>query len=204
VDNRAGRPCDWRRDDIVAPNLEVTMPRDVELSVSHVGFYVTDLPRMERFYVDVLGYVVTDRGQLGETGLVFLSQHPEEHHEIVLASGRPGNLPFNIINQISLRAADLSSLKKVFRRISGVGVADLQPVTHGNAISLYFRDPEGNRVEVFIDTPWYVAQPHRVAIDVTLSDDEIWRRVHDHCRSLPGFKSRSAWEKAMIERMGLV
>ena len=33
---------------------------------------------------------------------------------------------------------------------------------------LYLRDPEGNRVEVFIDTPWHVTQPYREPMDLSL------------------------------------
>lgn len=180
------------------------MTRDSDLSVSHFGLYVVDQARMEQFYTEVLGYVVTDRGVLGATSLVFMSQHPNEHHEIVLASGRPSVASFNIINQLSLRAADLSSLKRVYKKVVEAGVDDLNPVTHGNAISIYFRDPEGSRIEVFIDTPWYVDQPHRVPIEMELPDEQFWEKVHDYCRTLPGYKSRAEWEGIMRERMGLV
>lgn len=68
------------------------------LAFSHMGFYVRDLPLMEDFYSRVLGFTVTDRGELptpkGKVGLVFLSRDPNEHHQIVLATGRPDNLPF--------------------------------------------------------------------------------------------------------------
>ena len=32
-------------------------------------------------------------------------------------------------------------------------------MSHGNTLSIYFNDPEGNGLEVFWDTPWHVAQP---------------------------------------------
>ena len=32
-------------------------------------------------------------------------------------------------------------------------------MNHGNAWSVYFRDPEGNRIEIFCDTEWYIEQP---------------------------------------------
>ena len=38
---------------------------------------------------------------------------------------------------------------------------------HGNAWSLYFRDPEGNRLEVFCDTQWYVEQPCLEDLDLS-------------------------------------
>ena len=61
-------------------------------SFSHVGFYVRDIARMEDFYRRVMGFFVTDRGQLdtprGRVDLVFLSRDPEEHHQIGRASCR--------------------------------------------------------------------------------------------------------------------
>lgn len=177
------------------------MHRPPRLAFSHMGFWVSDIARMERFYVQVLGFTVTDRGKLGSADLVFLSQDPREHHQIVLVSGRPAQVPFNVINQISLRAADLPALKEVYRRVRDEGVDELSPVTHGNAVSVYFRDPEGNRLEIFVDSPWYVAQPLRVPVDLDRPDEEIWQFVEKTCRQLPGFKSRQEWEAEMRSRM---
>ena len=47
------------------------------------------------------------------------------------------------------------------------------PLTHGNAWSIYFEDPEHNGVEVFIDTPWHVQQPQAKPLDLTKSNEEI-------------------------------
>ena len=85
------------------------------LVFSHMGFYVRDLDRMTRFYRDVMCFFVTDRGNLGTVQLVFLSRDPTEHHQIVLATGRPLDLSFSIINQISLRVPDLATLREVQR-----------------------------------------------------------------------------------------
>ena len=57
------------------------------LSFSHMGMFVADAPRMEDFYTRLLGFTVTDRGQLGTYDLRFLSRVPSEHHQIVLVSG---------------------------------------------------------------------------------------------------------------------
>ena len=42
---------------------------------------------------------------------MFLSRDPNEHHQIVLATGRPQDLPFNVINQISFRVPDVKALR---------------------------------------------------------------------------------------------
>ena len=44
---------------------------------------------------------------------------------------------------------------------------------HGNSWSIYFDDPEGNRLEIYTATPWYVSQPWRVALDLDESDEVI-------------------------------
>lgn len=55
------------------------MSKVPSVALSHVGVYVRDLDRMERFYTGFLGFIVTDRGNLGAIRLVFLSRDPCEH-----------------------------------------------------------------------------------------------------------------------------
>jgi catechol 2,3-dioxygenase len=61
----------------------------------------------------------------------------------------------------------------MYRRAREAGVRDIRQINHGNALSFYMADPEGNGVEVYIDTPWYVPQPHGVPIDLTLPSDQL-------------------------------
>jgi catechol 2,3-dioxygenase-like lactoylglutathione lyase family enzyme len=175
------------------------------LAFSHVGFYVHDLPLMEDFYSRVLGFTVTDRGELptpkGKVGLVFLSRDPNEHHQIVLATGRPDNLPFNVINQISFRVPDVAALRHFNHALKGEKVTEMSPVTHGNAISIYFRDPEGNRLELFFDTPWYCEQPCREPVDFSKSDAEILQGTEKLARALPGFTPREKWSADLRRKM---
>lgn len=177
------------------------------LTFSHMGFFVADIAKQEDFYSRVLEFTVTDRGQLpspaGPIDLVFLSRDPDEHHQIVLISGRPATMPFNVINQISLKADSLATLKAMHRRVAAEDTSDLMPVTHGNALSIYVRDPEGNRLELYIDLPWYVDQPMRVPVDLTGSDADIMALAEAHARSLPGFRPRSEWRAEMARRMGV-
>lgn len=173
------------------------------LTFSHMGFYVRDLERMARFYKDVMCFFETDRGDLGPVQLMFLSRDPSEHHQIVLATGRPTDLAFSVINQISLRVPDLSTLREVRNRVTAdPDVTDLVCATHGNAISIYFRDPEGNRLEVFMDMPWYCEQPLREPIDLDQSDDIVMAQAETLARSRPKFQSRAEWQAGMERLMG--
>ena len=175
------------------------------LAFSHMGFYVTDLARMTQFYTEVMGFTQTDEGNLGTVQLVFLSRDPSEHHQVVLATGRPEGLSFNLINQLSFRVRDLATLRSVHNHaLTFDGVHDMQCATHGNAVSIYFRDPEGNRIEVFLDTPWYCEQPLREAIDIHQSDEAIMARAQAIAQSRPKFQSRATWQADMARRMGYV
>ena len=171
-----------------------------EFSFSHVGLYVTDAARMEDFYTRVLGFAVTDRGSLGAVSLIFLSRDPREHHQVVLASGRPSG-GFNTVNQISFRMADFAGLREMHRRLLIEKASELAPVSHGNALSVYFKDPEGNRIELFIDTPWYVEQPVRIPMDMKLTDDEIWSWAEREAKKLPGFRPVEEWRLGIERRM---
>lgn len=172
------------------------------LSFSHMGLYVADIARMQDFYTRVLGFAVTDRGILetadGPLTLVFLSRDPLEHHQIVLASGRPAKLEFNAINQISFRLQDLAGLREMHRRLQKEPVSQIAPICHGNALSVYFRDPEGNRMELFLDTPWYVRQPLRIPMDLQLPDSELWAWTEAQARKQPDFQPVEKW-RAEIE-----
>ena len=63
------------------------------------------------------------------------------------------------------------------------------PITHGNAISVYFSDPEKNGIEVFCDTPWSVQQPQIRSWDPSLNDEEILAAIQSEFQSESGFMS---------------
>jgi catechol 2,3-dioxygenase len=175
----------------------------LELSFSHFGIYVTDLALMTKFYRQALLFTQTDEGDLGKTQLVFLSRDPAEHHQLILATGRPANLAFNPINQISFRVPSLSHLRSFHNRLLAHGATDMQPATHGNAISIYCRDPEGNRLEIFIDTAWYCDQPLRETFSFEASDEQILAIAEHLARRQPKFKPRDVWQAEMAEKMRL-
>ena len=141
-------------------------------ALTHLGFYVTAMAPMVEFYTDQLGMVVTDSGEAAGAGWTFLSGDPREHHQIVLATGRPAD-SFQLINQVSFRLPDLDGLRAYHRHLSGIGARGLESVTHGNSWSVYFRDPENNRIELYCSSPWYVAQPLRVQVDLTQSAEAL-------------------------------
>lgn len=165
-----------------------------EMTFGHIGLNVTEMEPMVKFYTEVMGFAVTDRGRGSRGGeLCFLSKDAEEHHQIVLAEGRPpGNV--STVNQISFRVERFDQVRAMYERISAAGVPDIAPIDHGAALSVYFPDPEGNRLEVYWATPWYIRQPHARPIDFARSDEEILRACQQKCEADPTFQPIEAWK----------
>lgn len=172
-------------------------------SLTHVGVHAVDLEKMMTFYTNVMGLKVTDRGHSPRLNvdLIFMSSVPGIHHQFALISGRPNTEGFNHINQISFTVQSLSELREVAKRAEANGANGLRPVSHGNAWSVYFRDPEGNGVEVYLDTPWQIPQPHGDPLDLSKSDEEIYRETEAICRADPGFMTAEAYREKMAAQM---
>ncbi len=142
------------------------------VELGHTGLWVQDLAGMRRFYEDVVGLTVTDEDE--EFGIVFLSSRPaREHHELVLQRGRTAPIGSKQVHQISWRLADIESLVDYHRRFVSGGIRIQQVVTHGNALGIYFFDPEDNRNEVYWQTDVATPQPFRRTIDLSRDPVEI-------------------------------
>lgn len=179
------------------------------LRFSHMGLSVIDMARMADFYQRVLGFTVTDRGHADGMDLVFLSRSPNDHHQIVLATGRPPALPANTanrqfgpsINQISFQMGSLADLRDMLHRLQEYGSDNIFPANHGIAWSIYTHDPEGNNLEFFIDTEWYFPQPFLIPLDLSLSDEEIYRLTEKFSREQEGFEPYSNWRARIAPQM---
>jgi catechol-2,3-dioxygenase len=169
-----------------------------DAQLTHLGLFVRDMEAMVAFYTRVLGLLVTDVGELNGRRLTFLSRNPAEHHQMVLASGR-GDEP-TTINQLSFRLKSLSDLKRFHALLTEAGIA-LDPVNHGAAWSVYFRDPEDNRIELYTDSDWYVTQPMRAPVDLTASEAEIRAATLALIGGDPSFRPLSQWAAEMQAKL---
>ena len=168
--------------------------QDMGPSFSHVGIFVVDLDRAVDFYKNVLDFIETDRGTLGDRRIVFLSRNPKEHHQVAFVSGLSAPPKEAIVNQISFRLPTLEAMQAYAKRARDAGATEFNPISHGNAWSVYFRDPEGNRVELFVDSPWYVSQPCREPIDIDRPASEIYAESEAWCRAQSSFRPASEFQ----------
>jgi catechol 2,3-dioxygenase len=72
---------------------------------------------------------------------------------------------------------------------------------HGNSWSIYFLDPEGNRLELYTATPWYVRQPRREPLDLTQSDASIRDSTQRMVEATPTGSPIDEWTAALASRL---
>ena len=151
-----------------------TVPAIAELG--HVGIRCHDAERQLAFYTGVLGLTVTDHDE--GLGVTFLSARPDtEHHELLLATGRDVAEEGRLIQQISFRCSSFEDVLGFYRRFKEHGVRLDMIVSHGNAVGVYFYDPEGNRCEVYWQTGLVARQPFVEHIDIETEPDELLAAV---------------------------
>jgi catechol 2,3-dioxygenase-like lactoylglutathione lyase family enzyme len=139
-------------------------------SLGHVGLYVRDIDRSKAFYRDILGLKISDENP--KTGSTFMTAKDrlEEHHELLLLPGREDG---KVVQQISFRCASLADVKEFYRVLLEHNVPIIRTVSHGNAVGVYFQDPDGNQVEVYWPTGVDWPQPFGKPVDLTAADEEI-------------------------------
>jgi catechol 2,3-dioxygenase-like lactoylglutathione lyase family enzyme len=168
--------------------------------LGHVGIHCRDLDAQKAFYKDILGLQVTDEDP--NLGMVFMSARPEEeHHEFLLCGGRNvDDRDALLLQQVSFRCDTLEDVVGFYERLKAAGVQFDMIVSHGNAVGVYFRDPEGNRLEVYCATGFEARQPYLEMVDLTKPPreilDEIAESVRKHGKT--GIVDRSAIERQDI------
>jgi catechol 2,3-dioxygenase len=163
--------------------------------LSHFGIYVHDVEAMTVFYTRLFDLQLTDRG-IGrnfKVPLHFLSGSPDQHHQLVLAGGRAAGSPSTVM-QMSFKVGTIDDLRRIRALALAEGATEMRGMNHGNALSIYFSDIEGNTVEVYVDTPWYVSQPHGDPLDLEKSDAELWAETEAVCRADPSFAPVDDWK----------
>jgi catechol 2,3-dioxygenase len=121
--------------------------------IGHVVIKVRDLKRSRAFYTEVLGMEVMN--ETPEAGLVFLSNHRRDHHELALLEvgpdakqGGPGAVG---LAHIAFRLESQEKLEAAYEELKERGVPISFTVNHGITNSVYFFDPDGHELEVYCD-----------------------------------------------------
>src|SRR5262245_17272190 len=140
--------------------------------LGHVGLYCHDLGKMRDFYSRVLGLTISDEDS--KRGICFLSADPKaEHHELALVQVKARRDKSQFGDQVSSKFKTLDDVRAFYHRLLDTGMRIDRTVTHGIACSVYFYDPEDNRIELYYTTPYNVRQPLGEQIDLDRPDEEL-------------------------------
>ena len=77
------------------------------------------------------------------------------------------------MQQVSFKVRSLDDVRAFYHRLRDAGMKIDRTVTHGIACSVYFYDPEDNRIELYYTTPYKIRQPLGETIDLDRPDTEL-------------------------------
>ena len=180
-----------------------TTERTPRLTLAHTTLAAKNLDELLDFYCNVLGFHVTNRGDVpGGSEIAFISQDPNNHHQIAMTGGSSPNDPgFVMVDHLAFRTDSLNDLRVLRGKLMAAGIEPILPICHGNAWSLYFNDPEGNGLECFVDTPFHVAQPYAGGFDLDQNDEAIETATRALIESEPEFQPMNDWREGFEKEL---
>ena len=86
--------------------------------------------------------------------LTFLTYDDEHHRIAILRSPDVGDdaRAHAGMEHVAFTYASIDDLVTTYERLRDLGIEPILPVNHGMTVSLYYQDPDGNQVELQIDT----------------------------------------------------
>ena len=129
-----------------ASTPDVVRPRQL----AHIVFHTNDLQAMTHWYECVLCAEVT----FANDRVAFLT-FDEEHHRVALVATAT-YAPSADVSQVvfyhaAFTYASLGELIATYERLQSGGIAPYRTIHHGPTVSLYYRDPDRNAIELQVD-----------------------------------------------------
>jgi len=89
-----------------------------------------------------------------ENEMLAFMTYDDEHHRLAIAAfpgivDRPPNSAG--LDHLAYTYSSLGDLVATYERLREVGITPAAPINHGLTLSMYYRDPDGNKVELQID-----------------------------------------------------
>src|SRR5258708_3993197 len=134
--------------------------------LGHVVLRVTDWARAEGFYNGLLGLPIMARYDEDGMKMTFFSLGNHHDFAILEVSGEGSSHAATAVglHHVAFKIGDsLDELREAKTMLEGAGVV-VTPIDHEVTKSLYFDDPDGNNLEVYVDaSDIWKREPQRVA-----------------------------------------
>ena len=131
------------------------MDRPAHRGLRHLALNVRDLDAMQRFYVDLLGFAVEWQPDADNVYLTSGIDNLALHRSDAAGDGDVEEAGAGALDHLGLIVRVAEDVDRWAAFLEGQGVTlDAQPKTHRDgARSCYFRDPDGNRIQIIHHPP---------------------------------------------------
>jgi catechol-2,3-dioxygenase len=116
---------------------------------AHFVLRVRDIERSIAWYSEVVGMKMVHHA-----GMLAFMSFDEEHHRIAFAQTPvDAEIPPGAagLDHVAYAFDSLGDLLSTYKRLKGNGIEPFWPINHGPSTSLYYKDPDGHGVELFVD-----------------------------------------------------
>lgn len=131
--------------DTTSPPKQTIAP----VRIAHFVLVTADMAALVAWYTTVFGCEVMHQNER----ITFLT-FDAEHHRIAIAQSpslTPRRNDAAGVHHIAFTYDGLDSLLATYERLADAGIEPYWCVNHGMSTSMYYRDPDGNQIELQID-----------------------------------------------------
>jgi catechol-2,3-dioxygenase len=118
--------------------------------LAHIVLRTADKARLTDWWMTVLGMRVQH-----DAGFLSFLTYDDEHHRLAIVEmpDMHQNQRTSVgLEHIAFTYDSLDDLLATYERLKAEGITPIAPINHGMTLSLYYADPDGNQVELQIDT----------------------------------------------------
>jgi len=161
-------------------------PKTTPVKISHVVLKSSKYQKAIDWWKEFLGAYT----QFESDFITFLT-YDEEHHRLAIinapnAKARSGDVAG--VDHFAFGYADLEQFVATYERLKEQGVLPYWCINHGPTTSLYYKDPDGNQVEIQVENfptleecaEWFHSEAFRKnPIGVEFDADLLAKRFHE-------------------------
>ena len=150
-------------------------------TLQHFGVLTSRLERMVDWYGKVVGMTTrysASRAPEAGVSVTFLSNDSSHHRLAIITIPElqedTDKKVHAKLQHIAFEYATLDDLLNSYARVKGLGIEPVLTTDHGPAISFYYKDPDSNIVEVFVDLGnWDMLDFHKKSMGTFVDADKL-------------------------------